>query len=128
MPRDQAFVDGYSFAAYDAAGFGRIDEQDGDVALQALKRVKMPEAEGGLQAAWDFLSSAGKLAPIPEGGIEFGKVPEGVVRLGGAFVVRGNEILYRWSEQLPGDHASIEEVWKVAVDSTKAALPSPAAP
>mmetsp|Transcript_21205 Transcript_21205/g.59656 ORF Transcript_21205/g.59656 Transcript_21205/m.59656 type:complete len:90 (-) Transcript_21205:230-499(-) len=88
----------------------------------------MPEAEGGLQAAWDFLSSAGKLAPIPEGGIKFGEVPEGVVRLGGTFVVRGNEILYRWGEQLPGDHADIEEVWKVAVDSTTAALPpSPAA-
>lgn len=112
VPRDQAFVDGYDFRAYKDAGFGRFDEQDPQVA----KEVKMtsPKLEGGVKGWWKYMTNVGTLSPIPREGIKFGEVPEGVLRLGGTFVVRGDDILYRWNDRLPGDHPVVEDVFEIA--------------
>jgi hypothetical protein len=113
VPRENALVDDYSFATYQAAGFGRFDEVDKDVAKEAMKNMKAPTL--GFRGAWDYLTSAGELSPIPKDSrkLEF---PEGVLRLGGTFVVNGNEIKYRWSDRLPGDHPDIEKVYQIAED------------
>lgn len=113
VPRESAFVDGYDFDAYKTAGFGRFDEQDQDDAKAAMKNMKAPELEGGIKGWWNYLSSAGKVSPIPKY-MKFGEVPEGVLRLGGTFVVKGDKILYRWSDRVPGDHPNIEEVIEIA--------------
>lgn len=114
VPRDQALVDNYSFGAYKAAGFGRFDEQDDDLAKEALKNMEAPAL--GLKGAWNYATSVMKVSPIPKD-LKFGDIPEGVLRLGGTFVVDGDEILYRWSDRLPGDHPDINKVWSVAKEA-----------
>jgi hypothetical protein len=115
VPRDMAFVDDdmKGFSAYKKAGFGRFDEIDPAVARQ----VKL-QAPAGIN--WmTYLGSVMKVSPVPKDQKLFGGgLPEGVLRLGGTFVVKGDEILYRWADRLPGDHPNIEEVWKIASDAT----------
>jgi len=124
VPRENALVDDYSFDAYTAAGFGRFDEIDKDVAKEAMKNMGAPSL--GFSGAWNYISSAGTLAPIPKD-MKLGEFPEGVLRLGGTFVVSGNEIKYRWSDRLPGDHPDIEKVYKIAEEASlkKAAFQFP---
>lgn len=121
VDRENVFVDDYNFDAYKAAGFGRFDEQDKDVAKEAAKNMKAPDL--GLKGAWDYLTSAGKLAPIPKD-MKFGEIPEGVLRLGGTFVVNGNDIRYRWSDRLPGDHPDIEKVFQIAKEEATKKAPA----
>lgn len=111
VPRDQAFVDDYDFAAYKAAGFGRFDEQDDALAKDGVSNMSAPDI--GLKGWWNYATSASTLAPIPKG-MKFGEVPEGVLRNGGTFVVEGDKILYRWSDRLPGDTPDIDEILKIA--------------
>lgn len=119
VPRGDMFADGYDFAAYENAGLGRFDEQDPEVA----KRVTLsaPDMPGGLGGWWRYLSNVAKLSPIPPEGVSFGQVPEGVLRLGATFVVRGDEVVYQWSDRLPGDHP---DVAVVAAAAANAAAPS----
>lgn len=109
-----AFVDDYTFGAYAAAGFGRFDEQDKEVAKEATKSMTAPEL--GWKGAWDYATTVMKVSPIPED-LPFGQIPEGVLRLGGTFVINGNEIVYRWSDRLPGDHPDINKVINIAEES-----------
>ena len=112
IPRDQAFVDDdmKNFSAYKAAGFGRFDEQDPAVA----KQVKLSAPTG--VNWWNYARTVGKVSPIPKD-MKFGEVPEGVLRLGGTFVIKGDEIKYRWADRLPGDHPDIKEVAKIAMQA-----------
>jgi len=109
---DQVFVDDYDFNAYKSAGFGRFDEQDKETAKEASKNLSSPNM-GGASGWIDYLTSVMKISPIPEK-MKFGDVPEGVLRLGGTFVISGDTLVYRWSDRLPGDHPDIEEVWNIA--------------
>lgn len=115
VPRENALVDDYSFDAYKAAGFGRFDEIDKDVAKEATKNMGAPNL--GFNGAWNYITSAGALAPIPKD-MKFGEIPEGVLRLGGTYVVSGNEIKYCWSDRLPGDHPDIEKVYMIAKEAS----------
>lgn len=114
IPRDQIFVDDYSFDAYKSAGFGRFDEQDKSNSKEAMKNMGAPDL--GFKGWFDYLSVTAKVAPIPKD-MKFGEVPEGVLRLGGTFVVNGNDIIYRWSDRLPGDHPDIEKVLTIAQEA-----------
>mmetsp|Transcript_2036 Transcript_2036/g.4694 ORF Transcript_2036/g.4694 Transcript_2036/m.4694 type:complete len:112 (-) Transcript_2036:358-693(-) len=110
-----AFVDDdmKGFSAYKTAGFGRFDETDPEVAKQV--ELKAPDGINW----WNYMRSVMKVSPIPKDQKLFGGgVPEGVLRLGGTFVVKGDDIIYRWNDRLPGDHPDIEEVWKIASDAT----------
>mmetsp|Transcript_9272 Transcript_9272/g.14866 ORF Transcript_9272/g.14866 Transcript_9272/m.14866 type:complete len:146 (+) Transcript_9272:79-516(+) len=113
IPLGQVFVDDdfQNFSAYKAAGFGRFDEQDPAIA----KQVKLTAPKN--VNWWNYLTSITKVSPIPKDQSFGSGVPEGVLRLGGTFVVSGDEIVYRWSDRLPGDHPDIEEVYKIAKDS-----------
>merc|ERR1712085_78047 len=77
----------------------------------------MVAPELGMKGWWDYLTSAAKVSPIPKD-MKFGEIPEGVLRLGGTFVVSGNEIVYRWSDRVPGDHPDIENVLEIARESS----------
>jgi hypothetical protein len=112
IPGDQLFADDdlKNFGAYKAAGFGRFDEQNPEVA----KQVKL-SAPIGINW-WNYATSVTKVSPIPKDQ-KFGEIPEGVLRLGGTFVVKGDEILYRWSDRLPGDHPNTNEVLRIAKDA-----------
>lgn len=105
------FVDGYDFAAYESAGFGKFTDADQDTAKQV--KLGAPDLKFG---QWmGYFGAVGKVSPIPKD-MKFGEIPEGVLRLGGTFVVKGDEILYQWSDRLPGDHPDIEKVVSVAIE------------
>lgn len=121
IPREDMFVDGYDFTAYRGAGFGRVDEQDRDV----VRGVKLtaPSLPGGLRGWGNYFGNVMKLSPVPDD-LTFGEIPEGVLRLGGTFVVKGDEVVYQWSDRLPGDHPDVQKVAAVA----QAAASAPSSP
>jgi hypothetical protein len=104
------FVDDYSFDAYKAVGFKAFTETD----PEEVKKVKMSAPDLSLQQWMSYFGNVGKVSPIPKD-MKFGQIPEGVLRLGGTFVVRGDEVLYQWSDRIPGDHADIQEVLDIAI-------------
>jgi len=81
-----------------------------------MKNVGAPQLQGGIVGWFSYLSSAAKLAPVPKD-MKFGEIPEGVLRLGGTFVINRDNILYRWSDRIPGDHPDIKEVLDIAKES-----------
>lgn len=113
IPNEQIYVDGYDFTAYENASFGRFDEQQDK---NILKDVKMtaPDMPGGIGGWWKYITNVGKLSPIPND-MKFGDIPEGVLRLGGTFVIKDDEVLYQWSDRLPGDHPIVKDVFDIAL-------------
>jgi len=103
-------VDGYDFTAYSNAGFGTV--ADGDKEEQKKVKMAAPELDG-FKGWWDYLSNTGSLAPLPPD-MKFGDIPEGVLRLGGTFVVSGEDVVYRWNDRLPGDHPVVPDVLAIA--------------
>lgn len=114
IPRDAMFVDGYNFEVYNKMGFKSFTDQDADV----LKGAKFAAPKLSFQQWFNYALSLGKVSPIPKD-IPFGKIPEGVLRLGGTFVVNGDDIVYQWSDKIPGDHPDVQEVVSKAIESTK---------
>jgi len=110
IPRDRAFVDDYSFGAYEAVGFGKFSDVKDEEVLKSYK----PTAPGlTLGEFWKYLTNAGKLSPIPKDA-KFGDFPEGVLMVGGTFVVNGQDIIYQWNDQIPGNHPVVNDVVEVA--------------
>lgn len=108
LPKDSLLVDDYSFSAYQTVGYGKIAENP-ENALKGTKNMQIPKFGFG---RWkDYLTSAGKLAPIPAG-LKFGQVPEGVLRLGGTLALQKNRILYSYEDGVPGDYPKPEDVLK----------------
>ena len=101
-------MDDYSFAAYEAAGFG-VPGDDEEATKQAAKEVNFNPGLGPRQW-WNYLTSTASLAPIPDD-MKFGEIPQGVLRLGGTFVVDANdEVLFAHADRLPGDHPEVDTV------------------
>ena len=51
--------------------------------------------------------------------MKFGEVPEGVLRTGGTVVIQGQNVLYQWTDTVPGNHPDIEEVVQIAKDAAQ---------
>jgi len=103
IPRDVVFGDDFNFNAYNAAGFGKFTE----LSDEDKKTVKMRKPEIGLGTWWKYLTNVMKLSPIDK---DKPGIPEGVLRLGGTFVVQGDDIVYQWNDKIPGDHPEPEDV------------------
>jgi len=114
IPRESMFVDDYTFGAYKAMGFKSFTETDKD----AIKDVKMTAPDLSFGQWMSYIGNVGKVSPIPKD-LKFGDVPEGVLRLGGTFVVNGDDVIYQWSDRIPGDHPSIDEVIAIAKEAAK---------
>ena len=110
VPRSQMFVDGCDFEAYKSVGFGSLDISQpvkGDIKMTAPQM-------GGLGGWWKYLTNVMSLSPVEPGK---SGIPEGVKRLGGTFVVKGDDVIYQWSDKVPGDHPDLENVMKVVEDA-----------
>jgi hypothetical protein len=112
IPPSRVFVDGYDFEAYKAVGFGSFGDNGGN--REAIKNIKMraPNLGGGLKTWWQYLTNVMALSPV-EKGKETSGIPEGVKRLGGTIVVSGDDIVYKWSDRIPGDTPSIADVMDI---------------
>jgi hypothetical protein len=63
---------------------------------------------GGVGGWWNYLKSSVELSPIQEGkGNEF---PEGVLILGGTFVIDGDAVIFSYKDPLPGVEADLKAV------------------
>jgi hypothetical protein len=104
IPPENMFVDDYAFHVYNNVGFGTMKDFSSmdtkDITLSAPKL-------GGISGWWKYLSNVAAISPI-----EAGKtgIPEGVLRLGGTFVVNGDELLYLWKDKVPGNSPDLEQV------------------
>lgn len=112
VPRENMFVDGYAFDAYKAVGFKSFTEKS-EAEKEALKDYKMTAPNLSFGEWMKYFGNVGRLSPV-EKGMKFGEFPEGVLRLGGTFVVNGNDVIYQWSDRIPGDHPDIGAVLEVA--------------
>lgn len=116
MKKDQMFVDDYNFDAYRRAGFGRFDEVDKE--SDAVKNFKMTAPELGFGEWMKYFSVVNKVSPIPKE-MTFGQFPEGVLWTGGTFVVKGEDVVYQWTDTIPGNHPVVEEVIDIAKDAAR---------
>lgn len=104
IPRSIARVDeSMDFALYEACGFGKFTD--------ATTKPKLQSPNFSFGDWFKYLTNVAKLAPIREA--ERG-VPEGVLRLGGTFVLRGEDVAYAHAEALPGAHADVDDVLAAA--------------
>jgi hypothetical protein len=114
----QIVVDGYDFAAYKQAGFGRFDQKPTSVNDGVIAK---PINLGGWTGWWTFLTSFMPLAPVtPE--MKFSEMlsPEGLFWVGGTIVIRGDEIVYRWDDRIAGDYPDASKVLAIARDAAEA--------
>lgn len=102
------FVDDYSFDAYKAVGFKSFTDMDKD----DVKGIELSAPDLGFGQWMSYFGNVMKLSPVD--GVKFGEIPEGVLRLGGTFVVNGNDVTYQWTDRVPGDHPDIGEVQAIA--------------
>lgn len=100
-------VDDYSFAAYNAAGLGKLFDNP-DLTIKGSKNMQKPN----FSTLMSYLPVAGALAPIPKD-LKFWQIPEGVTRLGGTFGFKGNDIIYSYEDGVPGDYPNPEEILKL---------------
>jgi len=112
ISKDQMFVDDYNFGAYKSVGFKSFL----DVDKEAVKDVKMSAPQLSFKQWMSYAGNVGKVSPIPKD-MKFGEVPEGVLRLGGTFVVSGDDVVYQWSDRIPGDHPDIDSVVSIAQEA-----------
>lgn len=106
VPRDLCYVDDTeAFEAYAATGFGNIGG--------AVPEMKMQPPGLSFGQWMKYLTNVMSLAPVPKNP-KFGVVPEGVLKLGGVFVLEGDAILYAFAEPVPGQHAPIADVLAAA--------------
>lgn len=104
VDKSLAFVDDSpDFKAYEAAGF---DRKLGDK-VETMPKLAAPQLDFGQW--WDYIRNVAALAPLPKGA-KIGDFPEGVTRLGGTFVLRDDEVVYGWSDVVPGDTPEIDNV------------------
>jgi hypothetical protein len=103
IPRDTVFGDDYDFQAYNAVGFGKFT----DLSEKDKKDITMRKPEISLKTWWKYLTNVIKLSPIDR---DNPGIPEGVLRLGGTFVIQGDDVVYQWNDKIPGDHPEPEDV------------------
>jgi len=109
VPRGGILVDDFDHALYKELGFGRFDEADvgwSDV-TRATKLLRFANLGAG-----NLLNYATKglgLAPV-EGRLDWRNLPEGGLRNGGTLVVNGDDVVYQWSDKIPGDVPDVNDV------------------
>jgi hypothetical protein len=87
-------VEGYSFDAYKAMGFGKLLD-DREATKTGAKNLKPPKF--GFAKWRSYLSTVGRLSPIPKGSLGSRQFPEGVTRLGGTIGVSGEDVVYLYA-------------------------------
>jgi hypothetical protein len=111
LPKDRVFADNSkTFDAYKAVGFGNLTDVDKNT------KPEMKPPGFSLQDWWKYITNVIALSPIDPNEKLTGP-PEGVLRLGGTFVLSGKDIAYAWADALPGAHPEPEDVLKAATNA-----------
>jgi len=102
--RDSFLVDDYSFAGYDAIGFGNFQDSRQKM-IAGSRNIRFPRLR--LDRWRQYLMYFRQLAPIPK---KIRGVPEGVTRIGGTIALRKEEIVYVYEDGVPGDYPNPGDV------------------
>eukprot|EP00670_Eutreptiella_braarudii_P004123 CAMPEP_0174299466 /NCGR_PEP_ID=MMETSP0809-20121228/56760_1 /TAXON_ID=73025 ORGANISM="Eutreptiella gymnastica-like, Strain CCMP1594" /NCGR_SAMPLE_ID=MMETSP0809 /ASSEMBLY_ACC=CAM_ASM_000658 /LENGTH=377 /DNA_ID=CAMNT_0015404659 /DNA_START=33 /DNA_END=1166 /DNA_ORIENTATION=- len=98
VPRELAFVeDSANYDAYKAVGFKNIFE---------VRPVPIAAPKMGWDKWWPYLNNIKRLVPGGD------PLTESVRRLGGTFALNGADVVYSWSDSVPGDHPAPQTVLK----------------
>jgi len=98
VPRELMFMeDSANFDAYKAVGFKTFLDS-------GAKFGEMPDAPKlSRDVFWTYASNMNKIAPKVN-------TLEAVTRVGGTFVLDGDNVIYGWADKIPGDHPAPEDV------------------
>ena len=108
-----AFVDDYNLEAYTAAGLTKMDTSS---KLPEGTSLKPPDM-GGFGGWWKYLKNVASVSPAPSAEVSSEQVLDSVLRLGGTFVVKGDEVVYQWNDFIPGDTPDLKEVLQAVKDA-----------
>jgi len=118
VSKDQILVDDYNHKLYKELGFSRFDQVD-------LKDIRKLDAKKlfrffqlGFGNMWNYATKALEMAPV-EGGVNWLDLPEGGLRNGGTLVVKGNDVIFQWSDTIPSDVPNVLDVLEIAKNSVR---------
>lgn len=94
--------DSATFEAYRAVGFGKIGDN-----VPNMANLGMPKLSASQM--WSYATNMMNLSPVDMNNMK-AEVPEGVLRLGGTFVIDDDRVVYAWSDSVPGDTPEVDEV------------------
>lgn len=109
MPRDSILVDDYEHRLYKKLGFSRFDEVSMDQANGISLKKLLRFFNLGVGSLWNYTTRFLDMAPV-EGGVDWTDLPEGGLRNGGTIVVKGDDVVYQWSDTIPSDVPDIADV------------------
>mmetsp|Transcript_34150 Transcript_34150/g.72769 ORF Transcript_34150/g.72769 Transcript_34150/m.72769 type:complete len:150 (-) Transcript_34150:344-793(-) len=118
VPRESILVDGYDHRLYKSLGFSRFDKVgiNGAKEIDATKLFRfLGLGPGGL---WNYATRFLEMAPV-EGEVDWSDLPEGGLRNGGTLVVKGDDVVYQWSDTIPSDVPDVAEVVRIARDASE---------
>lgn len=102
IPRDMVLADASKTCdAYNAVGFKKIFE------VTPRKGIAKPNLTG--DEWWGYLKNLFKVTPFVNEK-DNAATNEAVRRLGGTFALDGANVLYSWSDSVPGDHPDPKDV------------------
>lgn len=119
VPRDDILVDDYDHKLYKKLGFSRFDELNKDEASEINFKKLIPNL--GIVSLFSYATRFIDMVPT-EGDLNWKELPEGGLRNGGTLVVKGDNVIYQWSDKVPSDVPNIADVVDVAKDAANADL------
>ena len=113
---ESILVDDYDHKLYKNLGFSRFDEVTMDQVKDIDAKKLFSLINLGVGSLWNYATRALEMAPL-EGSVDWTDLPEGGLRNGGTLVVKGDDVIYQWSDTIPSDVPEIADVVKVAIVS-----------
>jgi hypothetical protein len=111
VPSKQIFIDDYnSLKLYNAVGFGKFTDISGEDLKSAKVRIPNIGPATWMKYATNFLS----ISPLEGSRFLESGLPEGGLKNGGTFVIKGSDVIYQWFDTIPGDYPNPEDVLQVA--------------
>lgn len=125
VPRDSILVDGYDHELYKNLGFGRFDEVNPARATTGGEKIDPRKLLGfanlGAGNLWNYATRFSEMVPSEGDDVDWTDLPEGGMRNGGTLVVKGDDVVYQWSDAIPSDVPVVEDVLDIARNAAAAA-------
>ena len=122
VSRDCILVDDYDHTLYKSLGFSRFDEvqldRASDISISVPKLLRFFHL--GVGNLWKYATNFLDMAPV-EGSVDWTDLPVGGLRNGGTLVVKGDDVIYQWSDTIPSDVPEIAHVVEIAKSAAAAA-------
>ena len=106
-------MDDYNHELYKQLGFSRFDELSKNEATK-INATKLISFSGlGIPSLFNYATRFGDMVPI-EGSVDWNNLPESGLRNGGTVVVKGDDVIYQYSDLIPSDVPNVADVVEIA--------------